>query len=157
MISIFYANPTDASLIAKLFVENVDESYITASEQIWNRATLENGWCDDLYDNVRLEILDGIKSGDKLILVMYDDEKLIGYTFTAFKNNSCAELEDFVVHRDYRRDGLGKKLYDRTVEACKANNINTLFLEVGHNNSKMHSFCEKNGMQQTSVKYWQKV
>ena len=110
-----------------------------------------------LYDNVRLEILDGIKSGDKLILVMYDDEKLIGYTFTAFKNNSCAELEDFVVHRDYRRDGLGKKLYDRTVEACKANNINTLFLEVGHNNSKMHSFCEKNGMQQTSIRYWQKV
>ena len=121
MISIFYANPSDASPIAKLFVENVDESYITASEEIWNRATLENGWCNDLYDNVRLEILDGIKSGDKLILVMYDDEKLIGYTFTAFKNNSCAELEDFVegyddktyeVYGDKKEPTLDKTLDD---------------------------------------------
>lgn len=153
-IEIFYANPKDASDIAKLFIENVDESYITASEEIWGRATLKNGWNEDLYNNIRLEILNGIKEGDKIILVMYNCDKLIGYTFTAIKPNKCAEIEDFVVHKDYRRDGLGKKLYERTVEVCKKNEITTLFLEVGVNNHKMHKFCEINNLQQTSVRYW---
>jgi GNAT superfamily N-acetyltransferase len=155
MIAIFNAGLVDADLIAELFVENVDETYITASEEIWNRARLKDGWNENLYNNVKEEILEGVKSKDKLILVMYDQDKLIGYTFTAFKNNFCAELEDFVIHRDYRRDGFGKKLYDKTIEMCKLNNIKTLFLEVGVDNLKMHNFCKRNSLKPTSTRYWQ--
>jgi GNAT superfamily N-acetyltransferase len=157
MIVIFNAGHVDAQPIAELFIQNVDETYITASEQLWNRATLKNGWNENIYESIKEEILEGIKSKDKLILVMYEQDKLIGYTFTAFKNNSCAELEDFVIHRDYRRDGLGKKLYDKTIEICKLNNIKTIFLEVGVNNLKMHNFCERNGLKPTSTRYWQDI
>ena len=157
MISVYYGNVSDADSIAKLFVENVDETYITASEEKYSRATIENGWSGDLYQNVRSEIIESIKNGNKIVLVMFDEQKLIGYTLTGIKENSCAELEDFVIHKDYRKNGLGKKLYERTVESCKKNNINTLFLEVGINNKKMHKFCQNNMLKTTSVIYYKKT
>lgn len=157
MIKIYDANIADADNIAKLFVNNVDVNYITASEEIWSRATVEKGWNENLYENIRCEIIESLKNGDKIILVMLHDEKLIGYTLTAIKPNNCAELEDFVMDKEYRKKGLGKKLYEKTIESCQKNNINTLFLEVGINNKKMHKFCQSNDLKITSVRYYKKL
>ena len=77
-----------------------------------------------------------LKENDKFVMIDNDGDWYHNW------NNGQINPDDIIINESLQNT---------------SKNINTLFLEVGHNNSKMHSFCEKNGMQQTSVKYWQKV
>lgn len=155
--NIYYANESDADKIAQLFINNVDDSYITASEEIWQRATIEEGWSTDLYNNIKTEILKSINNSEKLILVMYNHDELVGYTLSCIKPNKCAEIEDFVVDKEYRRFGFGKKLYEETCEILREDGVKTLFLEVGHNNLKMQKFCDSVNLKETSRRYYKKL
>ena len=42
----------DGPLIADFFLKNVDESYVTASEVIWGRASADGRWNDNLFEMV---------------------------------------------------------------------------------------------------------
>lgn len=148
----------DAEAIAKLFVENVDETYITASEAVWGRAVLDGGWAPNLYEVVREEAEAAVDLDDKLVICLFDDDgSLIGYTFTALKPSNCAEIEDFVLRKDKRGQGLGIMLHDVTQGALKEVECKTVFMEVSTENKNMQCFVERDGMKPTSIRYWKNL
>lgn len=151
------ATSSDAYKLAKLFVDNVDETYITTGELLYSRATLESGWNSDVYDKVYEEILQSVDEKDRLILVLREEESILGFTFTAILQNNCAEIWDFVVDLKHRGLGYGKKLYDSTLEECKKLGIQTVFLEVGNDNHRMIKFCESSRLKPSSKKYYTKI
>ena len=151
------ANKADASAIAKLFVENVDESYITASEVIWDRATPEGRWKPDLFNTVAQEIELSADDNSKIILLFFLEQRLVGYTFSVIKPMGSAEVEDFVVAADCRGLGLGKAINEITAEHLRQAGCTNLFMEVGQNNERMKRFVAKDGMQETSTRYWKRI
>lgn len=143
-----------ADEVAQLFVDNVDETYITATEETCGRATVLGGWSPKLLDIVRAEAADVACSPQHLLLGAFDGERLVAYTLTALKANACAEVEDFVVALSHRRQGLGRRLFDATLSALRGRGIETVFYEVGHSNQGMHAFATSAGLQKTSIRYW---
>lgn len=148
------AKINDATLIAQLFVNNTNDSYITAEEVFYSRATLDKGWNVNLYDVVLQELASAINNTNYIVLVVMHNEQIVGYTLTAIKPGNSAELEDFVIHKEFRKHGLGKKLYEKTVDLCKSLKIDSLFLDVGIQNKVMLNFCKALDLQPVSTKYY---
>lgn len=151
------ASAQDAAEVAQFFIDNVDESYITASEVIWNRATPDGKWSPDLFEVVKQEIVISADAEDKLVLLFFLNERLVGYTFSAIKSCGAAEVEDFIIARDVRGLGLGKAINEITAEHLRQAGCTTLFMEVGANNSNMQKFVARDGMKETSKRYWKSI
>lgn len=56
-------------------------------------------------------------------------------------------IENVITHKDYRRQGLAKKVIDAAVEFAKANNCYKVFLESGITRTEAHKFYEKIGFE----------
>lgn len=148
----------DAEAIARLFIANVDESYITPSEVMWGRATLPTvKWTPDVDVIIRKEIEESVGDRSKLIIVMFSEDTLVGYTLSSVKQNGCAEIEDFVVSQSYRGMGIGQSLNRATTELLRSHGCNVLFMEVGAINEKMHRFVAADGMRPGSTRYWKQI
>jgi GNAT superfamily N-acetyltransferase len=93
-------------ILAKLFVDNVDDTYITSSEEEWGRT--QNGkWKPNLYDIVLQEMID--RSDDIVILVLIHEENIVGYTFSSLE--TVPHFEDLMIDKSCRGKGYGKKLF----------------------------------------------
>lgn len=144
----------DGPLVADFFLKNVDESYITASEVIWGRASADGRWNDNLFELVSEEIELSVDSKDKIAILFFLDDNLAGYTLSAIKQFNSVEVEDFVLDKSLRGLGLGRQISDLTSEHLKNLGCKALFMEVGKSNSRMHSFVTSDGMLPTSIRYW---
>ena len=151
------AKKGDGALLGSFFTENVDESYITASEVIWGRATADGKWSENLFQAVAEEIESSVGSLDKVVILFFVDGCLAGYTLSAVKPHYSAEVEDFVLDRGLRGKGLGRKINEITSEYLKNLGCKTLFMEVGKDNARMHSFVTRDGMLLTSTRYWKNL
>lgn len=54
-------------------------------------------------------------------------------------------IEEFVVSKELRGQGIGSKLFDAVKEYCKENNIKVIKLDSGLRLIDSHRFYEKNG------------
>ena len=147
----------DGPLIAKFFIENVDETYITASEVIWGRATLEGSWAPNLFDIVRDEIEASVQDATKIVVLFFLDNEIAGYTFSALKPGNAVEVEDVVLDRSLRGQGIGRQINAITVKYLQDAGCATMFMEVSSNNARMHDFVKKDGMSPTSIRYWKSI
>ena len=87
------------------------------------------------------------------VFVAIKDDKVIGYLAGGLHKDtvSCrilpkfAELENMLVLKEYRRMGIGTKLYSAFIEWCKSNGVGRLRVIASANNIDTISFYRKNG------------
>lgn len=60
---------------------------------------------------------------------------------------SIGFIENVITHKDYRRQGLAKKVIDAAVEFARSNDCYKVFLESGITRTEAHIFYEKIGFE----------
>ncbi len=116
-------------LLSDLFAKNVDDNYLTATEEDYGRA--EDGkWKSNLSQVVLEEMK---RRSDKiLILILAENENTIGYSFSSLEN-PC-HLEDLIIKKSYRGKGLGKLLISETIKYLQNMGFKDFRGEIGLNN-----------------------
>ena len=80
-----------------------------------------------------------------------DGIKIIGLLFSNLVIGICvfhvvldeAQINFFVVDRNYRKQGFGSYLMSYLIKQCEKLNINKLFLEVSHTNTAAEKFYSR--------------
>jgi ribosomal protein S18 acetylase RimI-like enzyme len=132
------ATTEDFPTLAKLFVDNVDDTYITASEEEWGR-TINGKWKPNLYDIVFQEMID--RQDNILILVLIQEEKIAGYLFSSLE--PTPHIEDIMIDKAYRGKGFGKLILEYALNILKAMGFNKFRAEIGINNIASQNMFKK--------------
>ena len=108
-VSITLATTSDLTAIAELMRELID--VLRTNEGI-NRQELTQS-LDKLY-----------KTQNSYMLVAKKDGKVIGFAQfytrqTALNPKPCATLDELVVNKEYRRQGIGKLLVEKVIDECR--------------------------------------
>ncbi len=78
--------------------------------------------------------------------LVYEEEKVLGYAIVgASDDKRKAHLQSIAVHRDYRRQGIARKLLEWCIDLVKLYGFNKMMLEVRENNVSAQLFYSKNG------------
>lgn len=92
-----------------------------------------------------------------ITLVAAVENKIVGYligslnTQNTYNIYSQAELENMCVLEQYRKLGIGTKLFNRFKEICKENNINGLKVVASYKNKNAINFYLKNGFDKSDL------
>lgn len=62
------------------------------------------------------------------IIVAFEDENIIGISRIITDFSMCAMIFDVLVHQKYRKQGIGEKIMEKTVEFCRENHIKNVSL-----------------------------
>ena len=80
-------------------------------------------------------------------LVAESNNKIIGMSFYFIRystwNGKYLYLEDFVINKEYRQQGIGSLLFEATIQICKDENLNGMTWQVLDWNSPAIKFYEK--------------
>jgi len=80
-------------------------------------------------------------------LVAEKDDEIIGLSFYWIRYSTWKGkflfLEDFVIKEEYRRCGIGSKLFEETIKICKQLNLNGMIWQVLDWNSPAIDFYKK--------------
>lgn len=131
-------NKEEYPTLAKLFVDNVDNTYITSSEEECGR-TINGKWKPNLYDIILQEMID--RGDNVLILVLIHEEKIIGYSFSSLEKTP--HLEDLIVDKSYRGNGYGKLLVTETISWFNKEGFTSFKAEIGKNNIVSQNMTKK--------------
>ena len=99
---------------------------------------------------ITLEDLENDGFGDRpwfWFLVAEDNNRIIGLSFYWIRYSTWKGkflfLEDFVIKKEYRRFGIGSKLFEETIKICKEHNLNGMIWQVLDWNSTAIDFYKK--------------
>ena len=99
-----------------------------------------------------------LKDTNKPIFVATIDHYVVGYAMCQIKIPTSNmhpvkifHLDDLCVDEKYRKQGIGKSLYQKVVETAKENNCYEVTLNVWPGNDAALKFYEKMGMKTRSV------
>jgi len=148
--------------ISDFFAGNVETSYISHSELQGPRALDPKTWVDNLPVILRKEIRPRIAAigrkgpakTSKPVLVADYCGRLAGVSLVTFEGEApvpFAIVEDIVVERRLRDQGIGKGIVDWIVREARSRGIRRLFLESGLTNKKAHHFFERRGFKTCSI------
>lgn len=78
--------------------------------------------------------------------VLFDNKEMknIGYCLSSITEDS-GEVQSLFVLNEYRRMGLGDKLFNSAMDFFEDNNIEKIFIKVVYNNEKALGFYKKHG------------
>lgn len=102
-----------------------------------------------------------IKSGT--VWVAVDNNKVIGYLAgsigekPSYVTTSLAELDNFYIEKEYRRQGIGKKLVEEFKQYCINNQIQEIKVTANAKNTNARAFYENNGFDDFEVTYKMKI
>ena len=117
MISIKHINEKDIDLCYEL-----DSNTIS----LWSR----NQWADEFK-----------KEGIKVVGILLSDLVVGICVFHVVLDE--AQINFFVVHKNYRKKGFGTLLMNYLIKQCEKLDINKLFLEVSNNNVQAENFYSR--------------
>lgn len=149
----------DHSALADFFVRNVDPQYISHSEMQYGRAIDKQTWNPELRARLVDEFAASCNGGvspdqiDGVVVGRLTNEVvLIAVVHVHFETPiPFAVLEDIVVKRECRGQGIATA-YLRWIETqARELNIRRLFLESGLDNDSAHHFFEHAGFKQCSI------
>lgn len=80
-----------------------------------------------------------------------DDDRLIGTIGLMMKNNGYAVLKKFFVHKDYRSQKIGLKLYLTLLDFAKSHGVEHIFLDTPAAAKQSHVFYEKAGFRKIGI------
>lgn len=111
-IDLIQPDAYSADLLAKFFVENVDETYISEAHVAAGRALDTERWVGNLEEVVRDELV----STTKQVWLMHEGGQTYGFAIVDH-TREWAVLEDIVIARSARRNGEGHAVVKRLM-AC---------------------------------------
>jgi GNAT superfamily N-acetyltransferase len=80
-------------------------------------------------------------------LVAEKDNEIVGLSFYWIRYSTWKGkflfLEDFVIKEEYKRQGIGSKLFEETIKICKEHNLNGMIWQVLDWNSPAIDFYKK--------------
>jgi len=93
-----------------------------------------------------------IKSENSLVLVALNGEKIVGYSYSLIidpsdlmKRKKYGSVHDVFITADYRRRGIGEKMYEEILKWFHSQNIDCVELQVIVKNEAAVSFWRKHG------------
>ena len=96
---------------------------------------------------VEAERIDAVaQDNNTYLMVVADDDELIATALVVLANDVMfarqpfAVVENFIVSKDYQRQGVGKSLMDHIEEFCIAQDCSKIMLLSGSDNSGAHDF-----------------
>jgi ribosomal protein S18 acetylase RimI-like enzyme len=99
-----------------------------------------------------------LKDENKPIYVATIDNYVVGYAMCQIRiptsnmyPNKIFHLDDICVDEKYRKNGIGKALYQKVVELAKENNCYEITLNVWPGNEAALKFYEKMGLKTRSI------
>ncbi len=117
----------------------------------------------DIYNDIdpfEKSYFDFLMNDENTISIVCEiDSKIVGFCVTTIRKPSnnpllkprlVAYIEDMCVDSNYRRNGIGKKLFDETVRLSKNQGATSVELMVWNFNSEAISFYEKLGFSHRS-------
>jgi GNAT superfamily N-acetyltransferase len=150
-------DPADADSLAGFFVQHVDSDYISHGELQLGRATDPEHWSPDLArlvaDEIRGASENGAQSGLRVVTASIGS-RLAAMALVNFHRglHSCyAVLEDLVVDRALRRNGIGGAVMKWIEEEVRTAGCQRIFLESGIRNRDAHGFFERHGFRPCSL------
>ena len=127
--------------------EGVKEDLPTVLELIKELADFENS-----KDQVTITLEDLEKDGfgetpSYRFLVAEEKNKIIGLSFFWIRYSTWKGkflfLEDFVIKEEYKRQGIGSKLFEETINICKKQDLNGMIWQVLDWNTPAIRFYKK--------------
>ena len=98
-----------------------------------------------------------------IVIVASVDKKIVGYlagTFNSqysYNNITQAELDNMCIMNEYRKLGIGTKLFEEFKKICKENGINEIKVEASYNNINAIEFYKRNGFKEAELTLKQNI
>jgi GNAT superfamily N-acetyltransferase len=145
--------------LAKFFLENVDDKYISFGEYQANLATPGNGWAPDIEQKLLTQMQTLVSNAttpqpQALLAVANDKTKLQALAIVRFNLEGpfrYAVLEDIVVAKSTTKRGTGTRFLKWLETECRNRGATHLTLETGSTNSRAATFFENRGFTPISV------
>ncbi len=128
-IKIRQAKKSDNDNIAKLIIKVITE--------IFGREPTNK---DDYED-----FMNFYKSRDGVIYVAQDNKKIVGSIAIRRENDNSARLRRMYVLKEYRKKGVGEKLFNKVIMFSKKKNYKRIILTTYPEMKDAIKFYEKNG------------
>lgn len=100
---------------------------------------------------------------DGTVWVAVDNDRVIGYLAgsidgkPSYATKSLAELENFYIDEEYRRQGIGKKLVQKLKNYCIDQGIEEMKVTASSKNINAREFYKNNGFEDFEVTYKMKL
>ena len=100
---------------------------------------------------------------DGTIWVALDDNKVIGYLAgnikgkPSYATKTIAELDNFYIEEEYRRQGIGKRLVEEFRNYCISKEIEEIKVTASAKNKNAREFYQKNGFEEFEITYKMKL
>ncbi len=96
-----------------------------------------------------------IKSKSGICLVAEIDNRIVGFTIRIHhKYFNEIYLSDLFVKEEYRKIGVGRKLFDESMKIAKTKKVDWAWALVQTENKRMQRFLEKNGFKRGKPFYF---
>ncbi len=158
MIRISWCNERkEIDRLADFFARNVTQAYISHSELQFGRAQAPDKWVANLATKFKTELearIPAQASAARRVASAYREDELIGIAYVTFNTDvpiPFIVLEDIVVERGKRSNGIGQQILDWVFAQARQEGIKRVFLESGKDNHAAHRFFERNGFREVSI------
>lgn len=100
---------------------------------------------------------------DGTVWIALDDNKVIGYIAgsvagkPSYATKSLAELDNFYIEEEYRRQGIGKRLVQELKNYCMSKGIEEIKVTASAKNANAREFYKSNGFEDFEVTYKMKL
>ena len=91
------------------------------------------------------------------------DPKIVGYlagtlnSQYSYNNIVQAELDNMCIMNEYRKLGIGRKLFEEFKKICKGNGINEIKVVSSYNNLNAIDFYKRNGFKEAELTLKQNI
>ena len=98
-----------------------------------------------------------------IVLVACVDKKVVGYltgslnSQYSYNNIVQAELNNMCIMNEYRKLGIGSKLFEEFKKVCKENKINEIKVVASYNNLNAIDFYKNNGFKEAELTLKQNI
>ena len=98
-----------------------------------------------------------------IVLVACLDQKIVGYlagtlnSQYSYNNNIQAELDNMCIMNEYRKLGIGSKLFDEFKKICKEKGINEIKVVASYNNLNAIDFYKRKGFNESELTLKQNI
>ncbi|MEI7720042.1 MAG: GNAT family N-acetyltransferase [bacterium] len=143
----------------RFFVANVPEDYSTFSGKP-PRILGYSSWSTRHQENIaalaeRIKSLEPVpgRNAELVVTAIRDDASLAGLMVVSFRHglNPHVVLEDIVVEKGHRSEGVGNALFKWVDEQARSLGLLSWYLETGNTNARAHKFFERLGFKPRAV------
>jgi len=150
------------------FLAHKTDAYVSHGEMQWGRATLDGKWAIGLEEVLKEEFADYTgapvpSSADRsagLAVARDDAGMIVSIAVVAVEEApglTFATLEDLIVHRERRGQGIGSEMVEWISNEMKSRGVGAIFLESGLTNHGAHEFFKGEGFSAVSVTMQRKL